>query len=517
MLLYDSAVGGNSDIYLMRVGGERSINLTEDSEVYDGRAAFAPDGENIAFRSEREGGGLFVMGATGESVRRATDRGFDPEWSPDGLHLAFASRPANDPYARSSPSEMWRVDLRDGSTTRLTETDAVQPAWSPDGGRIAFWANIGGQRDIWTIDADGGEPLAVTSDRFTDWSPAWSPDGRWLYFSSDRGGSMNLWRVPIEAASGRTRGEPQRVTSGMRDVGHAGLAADGSRMVLMAYERSTLLVFQDIDPSEPCSVRTTRVLGDQSPSWCSLSPDGQWLACTIRGAQEDIVVLRRDGSDVRRLTDDPAKDRAPVWMPDGESVTFSSTRSGTWEIWTIRTDGSPPRQLTEFGEAAGSVVSPDGRRMMVNADYVGQLWLVTTDRLNTPRDAKRIDVGAPRFVPDAWSPEGDRVAGTVTGEDGRPFGYGIYDVGSETYLSLEQQAPGPSHEAQVAGWLPDSRRLVLVSGSDVVVYDTATGESCTLLPADPKERYRLDANGTVLLVERDRLDSAIWELTFEEE
>jgi len=508
MLLYDSAVGGNSDVYLLRVGGKRAINLTEDSEFYDGQAAFAPDGERIAFRSERDGGGLFVMGATGESVRRVTDLGFNPAWSPDGRQLAFANEAVGDPYSRAIESELWKVDLRDGATTRLTETDAVQPAWSPDGGRIAFWSNTGGQRDVWTVDAAGGEPLAVTSDRFTDWSPAWSPDGRWLYFSSDRGGSMNLWRVPIDAASGRTRGEPQRVTGGVRGMGHAGFSSDGSRLVLMAYERKSILVFQEIDPSEPCSVRATRVLSGQSPSWCSMSPDAQWLACTIRGAREDIVVLRPNGSDVRRLTDDPDKDRFPTWMPDGESVTFLSTRSGDWEYWTIRTDGSGLRRLTDLGGVGGSVISPDGRRMMVSANDFQELWSVDTDRLNTRENAKQIDIGVPSFDAVGWSPEDDRIAGRVIDESGRPFGYGIYDVGSETYLPLEQHTMAPPHRAQVAGWLPDSRRLVLVSGSDVVVHDTATGEWCTLLPADTRERYRLDANGTVLLVERDRLDSA---------
>jgi len=517
MLLYDSAVGGNSDVYLLRVGGKRAINLTEDSEFYDGQAAFAPDGERIAFRSERDGGGLFVMGATGESVRRVTDLGFNPAWSPDGRQLAFANEAVGDPYSRAIESELWKVDLRDGAPTRLTETDAVQPAWSPDGGRIAFWSNTGGQRDVWTVDAAGGEPLAVTSDRFTDWSPAWSPDGRWLYFSSDRGGSMNLWRVPIDAASGRTRGEPQRVTGGVRGMGHAGFSSDGSRLVLMAYERKSILVFQEIDPSEPCSVRATRVLSGQSPSWCSMSPDAQWLACTIRGAREDIVVLRPNGSDVRRLTDDPDKDRFPTWMPDGESVTFLSTRSGDWEYWTIRTDGSGLRRLTDLGGVGGSVISPDGRRMMVSANDFQELWSVDTDRLNTRENAKQIDIGVPSFDAVGWSPEDDRIAGRVIDESGRPFGYGIYDVGSETYLPLEQHTMAPPHRAQVAGWLPDSRRLVLVSGSDVVVHDTATGEWCTLLPADTRERYRLDANGTVLLVERDRLDSAIWELTFDGE
>jgi serine/threonine protein kinase len=204
-LIYASAAGGNLDLYLLRVGGDRAIDLTAGSTVDDSQGKFSPDGESIAFRSERDGGGLFTMGATGESVRRVTDFGMDPCWSPDGRRLAFATEAVDDPYGRQLVSALWTVELATGRTKQLiAKSDAVQPAWSPDGRFIAYWANTGGQRDIWIVAADGGDPVAVTQDHFTDWSPIWSPDGRWLYFSSDRGGSMSLWRLPVDA-SGRAR------------------------------------------------------------------------------------------------------------------------------------------------------------------------------------------------------------------------------------------------------------------------------------------------------------------------
>ncbi len=77
-----------SDIYLKAVGGDRPINLTAESEGGSGQATFSFDGERIAFRSARQGGGLFVMGRTGEFVRRVSDVGFNPAWSPDDKDLA---------------------------------------------------------------------------------------------------------------------------------------------------------------------------------------------------------------------------------------------------------------------------------------------------------------------------------------------------------------------------------------------------------------------------------------------
>jgi Tol biopolymer transport system component len=85
---------------LQRVGGKNPFNLTKDCSADDIQPAFSPDGEQIAFRCEREGGGIFVMGATGESVRRRTNFGFNPAWSPDGKEIVFGTAIAWGPYSR---------------------------------------------------------------------------------------------------------------------------------------------------------------------------------------------------------------------------------------------------------------------------------------------------------------------------------------------------------------------------------------------------------------------------------
>jgi hypothetical protein len=60
-LIYASQATGNWDIYFRRVSGKTAINLTQDSPADDTQPAFSPDGESIAFRSERDGGGIFVI------------------------------------------------------------------------------------------------------------------------------------------------------------------------------------------------------------------------------------------------------------------------------------------------------------------------------------------------------------------------------------------------------------------------------------------------------------------------
>ncbi len=89
-IIYANRATGNLDIYHQRVGGKNPTNLTADSPSDDTQPAYSPDGERIAFRSGRDGGGIFIMGASGESVRRLTDFGYNPSWSPDGKEIVCA-------------------------------------------------------------------------------------------------------------------------------------------------------------------------------------------------------------------------------------------------------------------------------------------------------------------------------------------------------------------------------------------------------------------------------------------
>ena len=139
-LVYSSKASGNWDIYLLRVGDQRSVNLTVGSEDDDRQPAFSPDGELIAFRSERDGGGIFVMGGTGESVRRVTDFGFNPAWSPEGDAIAFATEGVQEAGSRYADSELWVVTLETGEKRRIEVEDA---RFSPTGPPTATGSRTG--------------------------------------------------------------------------------------------------------------------------------------------------------------------------------------------------------------------------------------------------------------------------------------------------------------------------------------------------------------------------------------
>ena len=72
------------------------------------------------------------------------------------------------------------------------------PRWSPDSRRIAFDAVSEGHPDIHIIDANGGVPRRLTTEKSDDVVPSWSNDGRWIYFASNRTGRSEVWKVSAE-------------------------------------------------------------------------------------------------------------------------------------------------------------------------------------------------------------------------------------------------------------------------------------------------------------------------------
>jgi serine/threonine protein kinase/Tol biopolymer transport system component len=525
-LLYVKSTAGNADIYLQRVGGGNPINLTQDSAL-DTHPAFSPDGQQIAFRSERDGGGIFLMGATGESVRRLTDFGFNPAWSPDGMRIAFAKEGVAGPLARRLDSELWIVEVATGQKRMVTRGDAVQPSWSPNGRRIAYWGLPAGsaRRIVWTVSAvsgGGGEPVPVTGGEHLDWNPVWAPDGESLYFVSDRSGSFNVWRVAVDEATGRVEGEPQPVTSSSQSIGMISLSRDGGRIVYATNEGKANLERVAFDPSRGDAADAADVAGEAAPVTqgsravrsAAASPDGKALVFDTASPQEDLFLIQPDGEGLRQLTNDAAKDRIPRWAPDGSRIVFYSDRGGTYGPWAIRPDGSGLERLDPGTRDPfyNPIWSPVENRLVGSLDSKGAALV---DFRQPP--ARRLEL-LPRppgsretFSPTSWSADGRLLAGTLERAGELVPGVVLYSFETGAYERLTDAGTVPV-------WLSDSRRLLYLRDGKVFQGDARTRESRPLLEPPPHSTYlavSLSQDDRSLYLVRETDQGDIWLLTLD--
>ena len=472
-VVYAGNQSGNKDVYLRAIPGLNAINLTKDTPEDDDEPAFSADGERIAFRSERGGGGIFVMGRTGEAVRRLTHEGYRPSWSADGKEIAFVTEDVPLlPQNQFAASQLLVAEVNTGKVRPLSAGDAVLPAWSPHGYRIAYTKRLlgrAGLAKVYTIPAQGGDTLAVTSDKATDWNPTWSPDGKYLYFASDRGGSMNLWRVPIDERSGKTRGPPEPIHLPTPDLKQISVAAGGREIAFSSVSVLEINIqTATFDPAAGTIVREPAwvTTGSRQYSSPDPSPDGRWVAF-YDVEHSDIYVGHPDGTGLRQVTGDTAGDRVPRWSPDGHWIAFFSTRSRKQsQIWEIRSDGSELRQVSYADSGLSyDAWSPDGTRMMGSMPLGGTGEVVIFDPSRPWASQPRQVLPAagsefPTFYMNSLSLDGQRLCGSIGPRDA---GILTYEFRTRRYERLTSFGEWPV-------WLPDSRRILFVSGGGKAFY-----------------------------------------------
>jgi serine/threonine-protein kinase len=480
---YASSVSGRSAIYVQRVGGRNPVPVAGDSTADYVWPAYSPDGREIAYA--KRGEGIFVVGATGESPRRLTAFGSNPAWSPDGRSIVFGSEEVTSPYSVNSTGALWIVDSNGGTPRRLDPHAAgtfYQPAWSPSGKRIAFWSVAGGQRDILTMPAAGGASVNVTNDAAVDWSPTWSPDGRYLYFASDRGGTMGIWRIRVNQSAGSATGAPELVAAGANgSMDLPRLSRDGSTLVFRSELHSVNPEAVAFDAAAG-RITSTSLLehrtGNLVPT--DVSPDGKWLALYNRlERQQDIFVMRTDGSGLARLTDDVARDWVPRFTPDGTGVTFYSNKSGAYDAWMIQRDGSGRTRLTDFpvNARAGGItyvmLAPDGKRL-VTTDQSGQhkAWIAASPWPATKRTATAVQpLDRPGLTaqPNYWTRDGRWLSGAVETANGDNRGTVLWDA-----VTLHPRFLNDDSESEIIAWLPDHQHIVYFNQHGALVMQDIT-------------------------------------------
>jgi Tol biopolymer transport system component len=329
LLAYASDRAGrhNLDIWVQQTVGGAPLQLTDD--VADDTAPdFSPDGSQIAFRSDRAGGGVYVVSTLGGQARLIAPEGRGPRFSSDGSRIAywtgqFRGNPS------SGASELFVIPLGGGAPVRLLSQFAVarDPVWSPDGRSLIVF----GRRDVtspptesvdwWWVPIDRGVAvrtgvLDLAHFRSAEAVPlAWTPPG--VLFTD----GQNLWSIPISATSGAPTGAPRQVTFGTGVYRFATSARDAT----MAFDaRSSERVIERVivDADVANSSAPARLVAD--------GQQGAWRASSTRDGS--VIAFER-----------AVRDRWEVWtkhLRTGREQLLVSVTSATQVNVTIAQDGS---------------------------------------------------------------------------------------------------------------------------------------------------------------------------------
>jgi TolB protein len=255
---------------------------------------------------------ICIMNADGTGFRRLTTDDsrahFYPSLAPDGRSVMYSAFYGTDNY------EIYELELDDGSVNRLTNGYGVEtaPEISPDGKFVTFTKSNPGTGNLQIIVANrnGGDPFNIS--RVYGWDPTWSPDGKKLLFASDSNGLVQLYTVNLDGKNLTT------ITNLPAIRGRSDWSADGNYIVTYsgpAWNRE--LFIMNADGSNARQL-TPSGGNSQGPSF---SPDGKWVAFTayFDNYGEDhgceIYVIRVDGTDLRRLTNNGYCDYQPRWGP----------------------------------------------------------------------------------------------------------------------------------------------------------------------------------------------------------
>jgi TolB protein len=221
--------------------------------------------------------------------------------TPDGSSVLFARQISGSRY------EIFRMGADGSNVTQLTQNGAQNyaPEMSPDGGRIVYTSNAGGAQQIWVMEADGANAQPLTSGA-ENIDPTWAPDGLRIAFASSRGGQRQLWTMAADGSDVR------QVTDLPEMGGRNAFSADAATLTFYRGPFNGRNIFIiGVDGSGLRQLTT-----DSDNLGPDFSPDGQWITFgSFRDGNNEIYIIRPDGTDLIRLTQNPRSEYQPRWGP----------------------------------------------------------------------------------------------------------------------------------------------------------------------------------------------------------
>jgi len=317
----------------------------------------------------------------------ACDSPREPRLSPDGRRVAYTTE-------AGGARQVFILDLRSGATRQLTasEKPVSDPQWAPDGAHLAFVRDDA----IWLIGANGTRPTVVADHPAGSRAPRWAPDGRQIAFISSRRGWSQVW---VQAAPLPRRGrpaarpvapEPRAITPAGVTIDDFAWSPDGTRMALTAQRHPDLLTNQ-VSILELASGEERAVAGDGH--WATGArwlPDGSGLLLlSDADGWFQVVRVSSDGTDRSALTAGAVEHGgpgggfgiAPIPSPDGMRFAHVVVREGLQQVHVApiarpapakRRPGRPPKRPVADLALAGLSL---GLGVPVRIDPFDGVWL----------------------------------------------------------------------------------------------------------------------------------------------
>jgi len=461
----------------------------------ESRPLYSPDGARLAFVSTRTGNGdIYLLTlATGELKRLTFDDGMDQldAWSRDGRWLYFSS--GTQDVGRKN--DLYRVSVDGGTPMPVSAdrfTNEFQAAPAPDGAAIAFaargisdqqWWRRGhshlDESEIWVR----REGTPATYQKIVDLNgrnvwPMWMPNGRELYFMSDRDGPQNIWSQSLG-------GQPRKVTrfTGGR-VLWPSMGSDGKTIV---FERDFKIWNLDTRTGEAYPLPITLVGSVASPGVShltltqftdlTLSPDARKIALVAHG--EVFAASARDGGDAVRVSNTPGPESQVNWAPDSARLAYLSERDAVTHVFLYDFAKLAETQLTS-GAAPdqGPRFSPDGASIAFVRDR---------------KELRVVDVGSKqdRLLVSGFVGGGFGGAGFAWSPDSKWIAYSAAASGALRNLYVVPAAGGTGRQitflantsASGIQWSPNGKFLLYETGQRT---ETPQVARIDLVPPQPK-------------------------------
>ncbi len=271
---------------------------------------------------------------------------------------------------------------------------------------ILFESERSGHLDIWIIDAEGGDPIQLTSDPLPEAWPCWSHDGTKILFNRD----TEMWVMNADGSS-------QAMLAG--DTTPVGGQVWSPNDTKIAFQRGEISEIAVMDADGSNQRNLTPVTGVHA--WPTWSPDGTQIAfhadrdivigdVPSMTDDPDVYVVNADGTGETQLTTAPGHDWLPLWSPAGSKIVFISDREGPGEIFVMNANGSGQINLTNDPGAADGwpAWSPDGTKIAFQSfrDGNGEIYVMNADGSGV----SRLTVNAVFDAGPSWSPDGTKIA-----------------------------------------------------------------------------------------------------------